>query len=371
MMRVLLVAGEPSGDAHAGPLVERLRAAGATVVAVGGPAVAAAGAEIVYGIDELAVLGFVEVARRLPRIVGLARQLEARLRREPFDLFIGVDYPGFNLRFEGRVRRLGVPVLHYIGPQVWAWRAGRLRTLHRVATHVALVLPFEKPLYDAAGIPATFVGHPLLDAAQPEARASDVDLGLFPGSRPQEIAHHLPVLVACAARVRARRPDVRLLVSRAPTVPRALFDTTLESWGFEPQQVTSDAPARASMARCRALLVASGTATLEAALAARPFAVLYRTNRVNWEVARRLVHLPHVALANLVAGSGIVREYLQEAATPEALAAEAMRLLDDGDERRRILEGLSTVRDRLGPPGAAERVAALAITIASSGAAMR
>jgi len=362
-MRILLVAGEASGDAHAGPVVARLRAAGAEVVAVGGPAVRAAGAEIVCGIDELAVLGFVEVARRLPRLVSLARQLEQRLRERPFDLFLGVDYPGFNLRFEARVRRLGIPVLHYIGPQVWAWRARRLETLRRVTTHVALVLPFEKPLYDRAGIAATWVGHPLLDDPAPEVEP-DRDVGIFPGSRPQELAHHLPVLLETAARLRSGRPGLSVLVSRAPTVEPALFAARLAAHGFDADADATDAPARSAMRRCRAMLVASGTATLEAALAERPFAVLYRTARLNWEVARRLVHLPYVALANLVAGERVVREYLQAEATPAALASEVERLLDDEPERQRMLAKLREVRARLGPPGAADRVTRLALDMA-------
>jgi lipid-A-disaccharide synthase len=370
MMRILLVAGEASGDAHAGPVAARLHGAGAEVVAVGGPAVSAAGAEIVCGIDELAVLGFVEVARRLPRFLDLARRLEQRLREKPFDLFLSVDYPGFNLRFAARARRLGVPVLHYIGPQVWAWRAGRLETLRRVATHVALVLPFEKPLYDRAGIAATYVGHPLLDHPSMPCEP-DRDVGIFPGSRPQELSRHLPVLLDAVAELRHRRPTTSLLVSRAPTVDPTRFAATLAAHGFDATADSTDAPARVAMPRCRALLVASGTATLEAALAERPFAVLYRTGRLNWEVARRLVQLPYVALANLVAGEMVVREYLQSRATPGALAAEAERLLDDEPERRRIQGKLRDVRSRLGPPGAAERVARLALDIAARRGAAR
>jgi lipid-A-disaccharide synthase len=182
----------------------------------------------------------------------------------------------------------------------------------------------------------------------------------------QEIAHHLPVLLEAAARLRARMPGLGILVSRAPTVPRPVFEAALRSHGFDPDRDLADPPARAAMRRCRALLVASGTATLEAALAARPFAVLYRTGRVNWEVARRLVRVPSVTLANLVAGERVVREYLQDAAEPAALAGEAERLLLDASERERIGAGLARVRARLGPPGASARVAQLALEIAAA-----
>jgi lipid-A-disaccharide synthase len=359
-MRVLMVAGEASGDAHAAAVARRLRAAGAEIVAVGGPALAAAGAEILAGIDALAVLGFAEVVSRLPRILAVKRAIEQRLAREHFDLFLPVDYPGFNLRVARSARRRGVPVLYYVGPQVWAWRAGRLRTVARVTNHVALILPFEKPLYDAAGIPATFVGHPLLDDAVPADLVPDRDLGLFPGSRAQEIERHLPVLLATARRLHTSRGELRLLVSQAPTAPRQRMEEMLRSQGFDPGKHLVSEPARIAMRRCRALLVASGTATLEAALAERPFAVLYRTGKISYRIAAKLVHVPHVALANLVAGEAVVREYLQEAATPDRLAEEVRRLLDDETERQRILQGLQRIRSRLGTAGAAERVAALA-----------
>jgi lipid-A-disaccharide synthase len=362
-MRTLVVAGEASGDAHAAAVVRQLQAAGASITAVGGPALAATGAEIVAGIDSLAVLGFVDVLAKLPHLASLKSDLEKRLRRDRFDLLLTVDYPGFNLRLAAAARRLGVPVLHYIGPQVWAWRAGRLATLRAVTNHVALILPFEKPLYDAAGVTATHVGHPLLDDAVVEPGAPDYDLGCFPGSRPQELARHLPVLLEAAVRLRAARPGLRILWSRAPTVAAAPYAAALAAHGFDAGDLTGE-PARVAMRRCRASLVASGTATLEAALAERPFAVLYRTGRINFAVARRLVRLPHVALANLVAGEGVVREYLQDAASPAALAAEAARLLDDEAERERITRGLQRIRARLGPPGAAARVAALALAVA-------
>jgi lipid-A-disaccharide synthase len=362
-MRVLLVAGEASGDAHAARVAACLRRQGAHVLAVGGPALQAAGVELVAHIDELAVLGFVEVVGRLPRFLALERRLAAMLRGGRFDLLLSVDFPGFNLRLGRRAHAAGVPVLHYIGPQVWAWRAGRLETLRRCATHVALILPFEKPLYDARGIPATFVGHPLLDDGEPAAVEPDRDLGLFPGSRRQEIERHLPLLLAAAAEVRRRRPSLSVVLSRAATVPRQRLRELVAAHGFDPESDLDERPARVVLRRCRASLVASGTATLEAALAERPFAVLYRTGRVNYELVRRMVHLPYVSLANLVAGQEVVREYLQQAASPPRLAAEAERLLDDGDERRRQVDCLRAVRQRLGTPGAAERVAHLAVDV--------
>jgi lipid-A-disaccharide synthase len=364
-MQVLIVAGEASGDAHAAKVARLLRQQGARIVAVGGTQLQDAGAELVAHIDELAVLGFVEVLRRLPRFVALKRRLETLLRSGRFDLFLPVDFPDLNLRLAAVARRAGVPVLYYIGPQVWAWRAGRLRRLRERVDHVALVLPFEKPLYDRAGVPATFVGHPLLDDAATAAAAPDVDLALFPGSRIQEVERHLPLLLDAVARLLERRPQLRFRVSAAPTAPAAWMTAQLGARGVAAAAVLSAAPAREIMPRARVLLVASGTATLEAALANRPFAVLYRTGRVNFAVARALVRVPYIALANLVAGEGVVREFVQAAATPAALAAEVETLLDDAAERRRIETGLARVRERLGGPGASARVAALALQTAA------
>jgi len=364
-MRVLVVTGEASGDAHAAGVAVRLAAAGAEVSAVGGPALAAAGARIVHRIESLSVLGSVEVIRRLPHLLAFEREIATRLRDGGFDLFLPVDFPGMNLRLAAAAHRAGVPVLYYVGPQVWAWRPGRLPRMRGVVDHVALVLPFEKPLYDAAGVPATFVGHPLLDDPIPPPAEPDTDVALFPGSRPQEVLQHLPVLLDAARRARARHPGLRVRVSRAPTVDTELLHGLLRRHGFDPEREVDAGPARQVMARSRMLLVASGTATLEAALAARPFAVLYRTGRVNYALARRLVRVPHIALANLVAGEGVVREYVQDAVEPEALAGEIELLLFDAAERERIVRGLQRVRERLGEPGVAARVSALALGVAA------
>lgn len=358
--------GEASGDAHAAKVVRQLRARGAQVVAVGGRELSKAGAELLRSIDELSVLGFVEVVRRLPQFWALKRQLDGHLESGSFDLFLPVDFPGLNLRLAATARRAGVPVLYYIGPQVWAWRAGRLRRMRQHVDHVALILPFEKAQYDAQGIAATFVGHPLLDdpPAHP-VEGSDVDLGLFPGSRRQEVVRHLPLLLQATQRVRSRHPQLRMLVSRAATAPEGWMRAALRQHGFDPGRELVDAPARELMQRVRACVVASGTATLEAALSRRPFAVIYRTGRLNYAVARRLVQVPYVSLANLVAGKEVVREYVQDALDVAALAREIDALLHDAVHRRRILRGLEGIRVRLGEPGAAERVADLAERLVS------
>ncbi len=368
-MRVLVVAGEASGDAHAAKVVRHLVARGDRVLAVGGEQLTAAGATLVAHIDALSVLGFVEVWARLPRLLALYRKLQALLRGGELDLFLPVDFPGLNLRLAATARRAGVPVLYYVGPQVWAWGAGRLQRLQQCVDHVALILPFEPALYARSGVPASFVGHPLLDDPEERERGTEVDLGLFPGSRPQEVRRHLPVLLDAALLLRRKHPSLRLLVSRAPTAPAAWMGAELQARGFDAATVLESAPAARLMRRARALFVASGTATLEAALAERPFAVLYRTGWVNYALARRLVRVPHIALANLVAGEGVVREFIQQEASPAALAVEMERLLFDVAARQQQLAGLSQVRARLGTAGASARVAELAARLGSRHAA--
>jgi len=313
----------------------------------------------VADIDDLAVVGVLEVLRHLPRILRIRRRLEAEIRSGAYDLLLTVDYPGLNLRLARTAHRVGLPVLHYIGPQVWAWRAHRLRTLRDHVDRVALVLPFEQPLYEQAGVRATFVGHPLLDDVHPD-RDTDCDLAVFPGSRRQEILGHLPILLEAVSRVRDQRGPLRPQISLTSPALRPRVAALLERSGFDPETTLTHEEAGGLMRRARASLVASGTATLEAALAGRPFAVFYRTSPLTYAIARRLVKVKWVSLANLVADAPLVREYIQRDCNATALQGEIEALLFDDAVRQRIQAGCATVRQRLGEPGASQRVARLA-----------
>lgn len=366
--RILVLAGEASGDHHAARVVAALRERrpGLDFIGLGGPDLAAEGVELLAGLDDLAVMGFVEVLRHLRFFRDLERRVREVLDSGTIDLVLAVDYPGFNLRIVKEAHQRGIPVLYYIGPQVWAWKARRARTLAEQADHVALILPFEPEIYEREGGDASFVGHPLVEAPVPEkavlerlrsefgAAEGAAVLAILPGSRRQELDRHLTLFAETAREVARRRPDVLPVIAAAPGVDRG----RLEATGLAVTQAT-----RALLRISRAGLVKSGTSTLEAAVADLPFVMAYRTSPLTYALARRLVRVPHIALANLVAEDRVVPEFIQNEASVETLADALVPLLDDGEARMEMLDGLARVRERLGEPGAAGRVAERALAL--------
>ena len=362
---VLFVAGEASGDLHAAGVAGTLAVLrpDVHVVGVGGAAMQGAGVELLHDVSQMAVMGFVEVLRHVPAHYALLRRLRARLRSGRVRLLVLIDYPGFNLRVAAVARRAGVPVLYFITPQVWAWRKHRLAGMARVITRAAVILPFEEALLRAHGIEATFVGHPMLDRAEhlaptPEAARAELALprdgpllALFPGSRVQEVERHLDAFVATARQLEAEVPGLQVVVSVAPTVR---IDPTRCPYQLVP------GGSLGLLRAATAALCKSGTTTLEAAVAGCPLIVAYRTSRWTYEVARRVVEIPRIGLVNVVAGREVAREFVQDAAEPEAMAAALRPLLADTAERRAMVDALGRVREMLGESGAAERVAALA-----------
>ncbi|HEY5219593.1 MAG TPA: lipid-A-disaccharide synthase [Gemmatimonadaceae bacterium] len=368
---MLFVAGEASGDTHAAGVARELAARGAPFkfTGIGGDQMRAAGVELLEHADNLAVMGFVEVLRHVPRHWALLRRLEARIRGGNVALVILVDYPGFNMKVAKVAADAGVPVLYYITPQVWAWGAGRLAKLARWVTRAAVILPFERQLLAAHGVDATFVGHPLLDgfAALPDRAAARAALGLaadapvlalFPGSRAQEILRHLDDFVRVAEELRRRDPRLQVVVSVAPTV-----DLDPAKCPFPMVRSASFTVLRAAdAAMCK-----SGTTTLEAAVAGCPLVVAYRTSAVTYALARRLVRIPHIGLVNVVAGKEVAPEFVQDALQPAAVADVLEQLLVAGNPKRTAMLGeLAAVHASLGTPGAAGRVAEMAMGMAGN-----
>lgn len=345
-----IVAGEASGDALGATLINavRRRLPDARFVGVAGPRMEAAGCETWYPLETLAVRGLVEVISRLPQLFMLRRALFRRFVAERVPVFVGVDAPDFNLGLERKLKRAGVRSLHLVSPSVWAWRRERLRTIGRSVHRMLALFPFEAPLYETAGIPVTFVGHPLAaDAAtlgsRREAR-EQLKLGmaqpvfaLLPGSRASELEMHGDLVLRAAEMLHAARPDARFLVPLATRPTRDRFEAAIYRLGLEKLPLTllyghaTDALRAADVA-----LVASGTATLEAALARCPHVIFYRVNRLTGSIVRAKMLLPYVGLPNVLAGRFVVPEMLQEDATAENLAQAAANLYDDTVTRRRL-----------------------------------
>lgn len=360
--RIFVSAGEPSGDRHGARLVEALRSRfpTATIEAFGGPKMAEAGAVVRDRMEGFTALGFVEVVEKIPRHWRLLQALRARFRGGAYHLVILIDYPGFHLRVAEAARAAGIPVLYYIAPQLWAWNPGRARRFAAAVDGLAAILPFEPAFFTGIGVAAEFVGHPLNDGlplprevarATLGAATTERILALFPGSRDGELRRLWPAFRDAACRLLADRRCDRVIA--AATADGGYPDPgPVEVWRGDPAVV---------FAAADAALAKSGTTTLEAALADLPMVVAYRVHPLTAVLARRLLRVPWISLVNLVAGDQVVPELVQDQANGERLAAEVAPLLDpQHPAAARQRQGLAEVRKRLGGPGAAERVAAMA-----------
>jgi lipid-A-disaccharide synthase len=365
---ILIVAAEASADLHAARALEeftRLRP-GARAFGVGGPRLRAAGLEALYPAEDLNVMGFAEVLPKIPRILAVLRGLRRAAEERRPRVALLVDSPDFNLRLARHLKRLGVKVVYYVSPMIWAWRRGRARKIARVVDRMLCILPFEERFYEGTGVSARFVGHPFAERALPGDVASyrtalglpsgRTTVALLPGSRRSEIARILPPMLEAAERIRALHPDVQFVIPVALTLSEeSLRPALARHSGLDVRLVAGRADE--SVGASDAVLVKSGTSTLETALMNRPMVVVYKMAWLSYWVARLLVRMSHFALVNILAGRTVVPELLQQEASPARMAAEIERLLSDPGARRAQLDGLAEVRRSLGEPGAARRVA--------------
>lgn len=364
--RVMMVAGEASGDLHGSGVVRALRrsAPGIEVFGIGGDAMRQEGMELVQHISSMSFMGFLEVVKHLSVIRGVERELKMLLESRKPDVVVLIDYPGFNLRFAASVKRAGIPVLYYISPQVWAWNRGRVKTMRRLVDRMKVVLPFEVDLYRAEGIDVEFVGHPIVERIGSSTSREEFFrnhrlhtgtklLGLFPGSRMQELEHILPVMADVAAQVHERL-GVQVGLGVAPNLgPDAVKKFLPADSGITlVENATYDL-----MNHADAAIVTSGTATLETGWFGTPMVVVYRTSPLTYFIGRLLVDVPYIGLVNIVVGNKIVPELLQGEMTPGHLFSAVNRLLTDDEYAREMRARLSVIRRNLGDPGASQRVA--------------
>jgi lipid-A-disaccharide synthase len=371
----MIVAGEASGDMYGAKLVEEALKQEADVrfFGIGGAAMRAAGVETLVDANTLAVMGLVEVVSHFRVIARAFATLKRIIRTTPPDLLILIDYPGFNLRLAAVAKAAGVPVLYYISPKVWAWRPGRAKKIAASVSHVAVIFPFEVPIYERVGAPVTFVGHPLLEMVRPTmTRAAALEafgltdgrvVGLFPGSRRSEITSLLPVMLAAAALLTKRFSDIRFVLPLASSIERSLVDGLLAGAGVEVTIVQGKN--YDVMQVCDAIIAASGTVTLEIALLGIPEVIIYKVAPLTYAVGKRLVKVAHMGIGNIVAGERVVPELLQHEAEPVPISDAIGRYLTDGGYRDTVVAKLRAVREKLGTPGASQRVATLALGMAS------
>jgi lipid-A-disaccharide synthase len=372
-MRLLLSCGESSGDLYGGELVRELRARdpGLEVFGLGGDRLREQGAELLAHVKDLAVVGLLEVVAHLRSLRRVFDRVLSEVDRRPPDVAVLIDYPDFNLRLARQLHGRGIRVVYYVSPQIWAWRRGRLGSIRKTVDRMLVIFPFEEALYREAHVSVTFVGHPLVDLVRPlpDPKSFLREIGLdpdrpavalLPGSRAKEIGHNLPPMAGAVEILAKRRPELQFALALAPAVDPAVVADALRSL---PVRVVAG-QTQGVLSASTVSVVASGTATVEAALLGAPMVVVYRLAPLTYLLGRRLVKVPHFAMANLIAGQRVVPEVIQRELTAERVAAEVGSLLDDTRRREGMRQDLAEVRRRLGRPGASARAAEAVLEVA-------
>jgi lipid-A-disaccharide synthase len=373
MTKIMVIAGEASGDAHGGRLVSALKNLDASVecFGIGGTMMRAAGCEILFDANLIAVVGLVEVIKHYPTIKrAWNTALQALTTRRP-DVLILIDYPGFNLRFAKEAKALGIKVLYYISPQIWAWHQSRIHKIKATVAHMVVIFPFEVAFYEKAGVPVSYFGCPIVENVEPQDKNTARQqlglhhdatvIGLLPGSRNSEISRLMPVLMDSARALLSHYPKAQFLLP----IASSLKDTDLVPYldATLPLTLIQDNSHRA-MAACDILIGSSGTVTLEAAILGVPMIIIYKTNALTYQLAKRLIKVKFIGLSNLLANKAITPELIQDQANAQNIVCEAQKLLDHPDTVLLCHQELAKIKMQLGEKGAAQKVAQLALNMA-------
>jgi lipid-A-disaccharide synthase len=357
--KILIVAGEASGDLHGSSLIREMKNLNSQFqfFGIGGDRMKREGMELVYDIDKLSIMGFFEVIKNLGLIREVMKTMVKTAEQRKPDLVVLIDYPGFNLRFAKKVKKMGIPIVYYISPQVWAWGGNRVKRMKGLIDKMIVIFPFELDIYKKFDIDCEFVGHPLLEVARPilsredfqrkfDLRKNEVLLGLLPGSRWQEVERILPIMLESVELLGRRIKNLKVMLGLAPTVKKARVQTIINQFKSEVkiiENLTYNLIKHSDF-----LLVTSGTATLESAILGTPFLVLYKTSFWTYLFAKSLINIPNIALANVVAGKKIVPEYIQSKAIPKDIAEEMYDILTNKQRYKTIQDELSLVKERVG-----------------------
>ena len=377
---VIIIAGEASGDLHGSKLVRAISKKNKEIYfrGIGGQALKKAGVEILVDASELSVVGITEVFSKIPNLFKAMTVVKRNLKSFKPDIVILIDFPDFNLRIAAAAKKLDIPVLYYISPQVWAWRPGRVKTIRKLVDHVAVILPFEKDFYKKHNVPVTFVGHPLLDndtqndyhqSGAPETKKKFKNeshgipvIGILPGSRDKEVIKHLPVMLTAAQILQDRIKNIKFIISIAPSVKKKYVEEILKNHkGISDYELAEDVKKVFGM--CKIVMAVSGTVTLEAAISGTPTVIIYKVSPVSYWLGRLLVQVKNFGLVNLIAGENIVPELLQDKASPENIANTVFNMFNDTNGLQKIEKKLFEIKDMLGGPGASERVAEIALNM--------
>jgi len=366
MKRILILAGEPSGDLHASNLIRELKklSPDIEIFGTGGDKMEAAGAKILFHLRDLAVTGLFDVIKSLPKLKKAQSILLSKIREEKTDLIILVDYPDFNLRFAKKAHKLGVPIIYYISPQVWAWRKGRIKTIKKYIKKIFVIFKFEEELYKKAGVPVEFVGHPLLDIVPKRGQfplgtvptPGGETIALLPGSRNGLVKMHLPIMLGAAKLISDKLPDVRFLISKSLSVDKKMYDVgAIHELPLHFTIVEGDTYDIINASD--AVIVTSGTATLETAILEKPMVIIYKLPILEYLIAKPLLVLKHIGLVNIVAGREVVPELIQFKATPKIIAKNLIDIMTDKQKYGEIKNNLLAVKNSLYPSGASQRAA--------------